>query len=294
MTWMEMFNDLQADPEIGRRYQFWFYLYPTGEPLPFATANLREELERVRQICDPHLQNRKLDEMVLVGHSMGGLMSQVLTIDSGEKLWNSVSRVPVDQFQADPAEKNEIKRVFFFKSNPSVSRIVTIASPYGGSRYSNPFTRWLSGTVVWLPSRTLQLTRLVTEHNQSNLWNRMITPRTSLDSLTKQSAILQLIRETKLPPDVRHHNIVGIKSGKSPADWSDGVVKFTSAHLKDADSEVRVKAGHSEIQRHPDTIAEVRRILIEHLQTTRRHRFPVIPVQHQTHIDHHPHTQLSP
>lgn len=294
MTWMEMFNDLQADPEIGRRYQFWFYLYPTGEPLPFATANLREELERVRQVCDPHQQNRKLDEMVLVGHSMGGLMSQVLTIDSGEQLWNSVSRVPVDEFQAEPAEKNEIKRVFFFNSNPSVSRIVTIASPYGGSRYSNPFTRWLSSTLVWLPSRTLQLTRLVTEHNQNNWWNRMITPRTSLDSLTQKSAILQLIRETKLPPDVRHHNIVGIKSGKSPADWSDGVVKFTSAHLEDADSEVRVKAGHSEIQRHPDTIAEVRRILIEHLQTRRRHRFPVIPVQHQTHSGHSPYTQLSP
>ena len=32
MTWMEMFNDLLAYPEIRSNYQFWFYLYPTGEP----------------------------------------------------------------------------------------------------------------------------------------------------------------------------------------------------------------------------------------------------------------------
>ena len=32
MTWMEMFNDLLAYPEIRSNYQFWFYLYPTGQP----------------------------------------------------------------------------------------------------------------------------------------------------------------------------------------------------------------------------------------------------------------------
>ena len=32
ITWMEMFNDLRGDPELERNYQFWFYLYPTGQP----------------------------------------------------------------------------------------------------------------------------------------------------------------------------------------------------------------------------------------------------------------------
>ena len=40
MTWMEMFNDLRSQREIRDRYQFWFYLYPTGQPfwLSGATA----------------------------------------------------------------------------------------------------------------------------------------------------------------------------------------------------------------------------------------------------------------
>ena len=30
MTWMDMFNDLRSFPELRERYQFWFYLYPSG------------------------------------------------------------------------------------------------------------------------------------------------------------------------------------------------------------------------------------------------------------------------
>jgi pimeloyl-ACP methyl ester carboxylesterase len=279
MTWMEMFNDLQADPEILRRYQFWFYLYPTGEPLAFSAAHLREELDQVRKDCDPSLSNRNLDSMVVVGHSMGGLISHMLTIDSSDRLWNSVSRIPVEQIRAREEEKSEIRRVFFFQSNASVQRIVTIASPYGGSRYSNPFTRWLSGTLIFLPSRTLQLTRLVSEQNQSGWWERFWTPRTSLDSLTKKSAVLTLIRDTRVPNDVKHHNIVGVSKGKSREDWTDGVVSFRSAHRSEAASEVTIRASHSEVHRHPDSIAEVRRILIEHLDETRQQRYPVVPVR---------------
>ena len=44
--WAEMFNLLQADPEIRERMQFWFFQYPTGLPIPFSAAMLRDELRR--------------------------------------------------------------------------------------------------------------------------------------------------------------------------------------------------------------------------------------------------------
>ncbi|MEZ6034177.1 MAG: alpha/beta hydrolase [Planctomycetaceae bacterium] len=279
MTWMEMFNDLQADPEIRRKYQFWFYLYPTGEPLAFSAAKLRDELQRVRHDCDPYHRNEHLDEMVVVGHSMGGLISQMLTINSGDKLWNSVSRKPVDELRASTEVKSEIRRVFFFESNPAVDRIVTIASPYNGSSLSNRFTQWVSGSLVWLPAKTYQLSQVVFEQDDKSWWERFSAPRTSLDSLTKKSGVLTLIRETHVPPDVKHHNIVGIKRGKSEKDWTDGVVAWRSAHCEDADSEKIVRASHSEVHRHPEAVAEVRRILIEHLRETQRRRYPVVPIR---------------
>src|SRR5262249_17473114 len=32
LTWMPLFNDLRADPVLREHFQFWFYLYPTGNP----------------------------------------------------------------------------------------------------------------------------------------------------------------------------------------------------------------------------------------------------------------------
>ncbi|RLT07050.1 MAG: alpha/beta fold hydrolase [Planctomycetota bacterium] len=279
MTWMEMFNDLQADPEIRRKYQFWFYLYPTGEPLAFSAAKLREELEKVRHDCDPYHRHDRLNEMVVVGHSMGGLISQMLTINSGNKLWSSVSNRPVDSLKANAEVKSDIRRVFFFESNPSVDRIVTIASPYNGSSLSNRFTQWLSGSLVWLPAKTYQLSRVIFEQDDKSWWDSFATQRTSMDSLTKQSGVLRLIRETRVPDDVKHHNIVGIKRGSSQANWTDGVVAYRSAHCADASSEKIVRASHSEVHRHPEAVAEVRRILLEHLLETQHRRFPVIPVK---------------
>lgn len=281
MTWMEMFNELQADPEIRRRYQFWFYLYPTGEPLAFTAAGLRDELQRVRMDCDPQHENDRLDEMVVVGHSMGGLISHMLTLNSGDRLWRAVSGKPVDQLTVSARQRDEIQRVFFFQANPSIDRVITIASPYRGSSLSNRFTRWLGRSVVWLPSRTYELTRVIFEQNGLSWWERIRAPRTSLDSLTKESGVLRLVSESPIPADVRHHNIVGVKRGSDIGSWTDGVVAFRSAHCEDVHSEKVIKAGHSEILRHPETVAEVRRVLLEHLEESRRRRFPVIPASRE-------------
>ncbi|HAD62235.1 MAG TPA: hypothetical protein DCG12_23605 [Planctomycetaceae bacterium] len=271
ITWMEMFNDLQADPELREKYQFWFYLYPTGEPLTTAAANLRERLREVRRRCDPYGRNRTLDQMVVVGHSMGGLMSYLLTVNSEDKLWNALSEIPVDKIEGGPEIQDEVRRVFFFESDRSVDRIITIASPFSGSGFANKFTQWLSGSIISLPDVTSQLSEQIFHQNNQSLWDRMFAPRTSLDSLSSNSAILSLVRHTSTPPDVIHHNVVGVCTGRKKGDWSDGVVKYTSASRSDVESEIVVEACHSAVHRHEETIREVARILREHLRQTGRH-----------------------
>lgn len=284
LTWMEMFNDLQSDPVLRDKYQFWFYMYPTGEPLTFAAAALRDRLKEVREKCDPHGQNGKLDQMVVVGHSMGGLMAYLLTVDSKDKLWNSLSKLPVAQIQADAEAHAQIRRVFFFESDRSIDRIVTIASPFNGSGYSNFFTQWLGGSLVSLPNTTSRLSQLIFRQNHQSIWDRMFAPRTSLDSLNRNSAVLKLVGETSVPGEVKHHNVVGVSKGRSIRDWTDGVVRLTSARRQDADSEIQVKASHSEVQRHPQTISEVRRVLLEHLEDVDRKRYQVVPLSHSSEV----------
>ncbi|MFM7055359.1 MAG: esterase/lipase family protein [Planctomycetota bacterium] len=280
LTWMEMFNDLQADPEIRRRYQFWFYLYPTGESVAFAAARLRDELQAVRQVCDPQHENARFDQMVVVGHSMGGVLAHMLTINSGDVLWNSVSRRPVEQLRTSAEKQAEIRRVFFFRRNESVGRIVTIASPWEGSSLANQFTRRLLGSVIWLPSRTMELSRIAFDQTDHGDTDRPPVPRTSLDSLSSRSPLLRLVRETSVPPEVRHHNIIAISRGRDPETWTDGVVSWNSAHRSDVSSETLIRAGHSQVVRHPDTAREIRRILLQHLIEQPRGGVRVIPVRH--------------
>lgn len=282
ITWMEMFNDLQADPELREKYQFWFYLYPTGEPLTTSAANLRERLKEVRRRCDPFGQNKRLDQMVVVGHSMGGLMSFLLTVNSEDKLWNSLSKIPVNEIKGGEEIQNEIRRVFFFESDRSVDRIITIASPFSGSGFANRFTQWLSGSIISLPDVTSKLSEQIFFQNNQSLWDRMFAPRTSLDSLSRNSAVLSLVGQSSTPPEVTHHNIVGVCTGRKQKDWSDGVVKYQSARRTDVESEIVVEACHSSVHRHQETIQEVTRILKEHLRLM-NHR-PMVRNQNDTHV----------
>ena len=93
-TWMDMFNDLRSFPEIRERYQFWFYLYPSGQPFWISATQLRNDLVTMRDAFDRPRRDKSLDNMVLVGHSMGGLVSRMQTIDSGDEFWRIVSEQP--------------------------------------------------------------------------------------------------------------------------------------------------------------------------------------------------------
>ena len=110
MTWMEMFNDLRSFPEIRDQYQFWFYLYPTGQPFWVSARQLREDLAQARAVVDPRHQAPALDQMVLVGHSMGGLVSTLQTLESGNDFWAVLSDRPFEELQAEDETRQQAGR----------------------------------------------------------------------------------------------------------------------------------------------------------------------------------------
>src|SRR5207247_9954751 len=69
LTWTPLFNELRADPELRKHFQFWFYLYPTVNPYVATAADLRHTLAHLRADLDPQRQDAALDQMVFVGHS---------------------------------------------------------------------------------------------------------------------------------------------------------------------------------------------------------------------------------
>lgn len=63
---------------------------------------------------------------------------------------------------------------------------------------------------------------------------------------------------------VAAHSIIGVQGDGPAEEGDDGFVQYRSAHLDDAVSEKIVRSDHS-MQGHPETIEEVRRVLLEHL-----------------------------
>ncbi len=51
--WAEMTNELLGDPEIASRYQLWFFVYNSGNPIALSAMRLRESLQAVRKDVDP-------------------------------------------------------------------------------------------------------------------------------------------------------------------------------------------------------------------------------------------------
>ena len=110
ITWMEMFNDLRGDTEIRDNYQFWFYLYPTGQPFWTTAAQLRQDLAHARKVLDPNRQAVALDKMVLVGHSMGGLVAKLQTVESGNDYWNLISEEPFSELQTSGDLRRQLEQ----------------------------------------------------------------------------------------------------------------------------------------------------------------------------------------
>ena len=277
VTWMKMFNDLRANQWIRDHYQFWFYMYPTGQPFWFSADQMRGDLAKLRRDVDPHNQSKAMDEMVLVGHSMGGLISRMQVIDSGDDFWQIISDEPIANVKGDPLTIEQIRDLYYFQADQSIKKIVTIGAPHRGSTHANNATRWLSHQLFRLPKKwTANFDNFVKE-NEGVLRNtKQLMVPTSIDSLSPQSPYIQKLLQAQVKPEVDLHNVYGnapayklvesIRTG--PA--GDGVVSVESAQLPGALSSKEIPAEHMEIHQHPECILEVKRILVENLINMKR------------------------
>ena len=244
-------------------------MYPTGQPFWLSAGQMRQELRQVRHDVDPNSESDAFNQMVLVGHSMGGLVSKMQTIDSNDEFWSIISKRDIGSLNASDEIKSHLRDVFYFEKNPGISRLITIATPHRGSRYANNATRWLSHKILAVPQILETTYAELVQNNKSMMKNtkHLMIP-TSIDSLAPDSPfIAQLLdSETK----VKQHNIIGnisktSWSGTEKATGGDGIVSTMNASLENIESQILVNEEHQNVHQHPQTILEVRRILIENL-----------------------------
>ena len=270
LTWMDMFNDLRSYPEVREKYQFWFYLYPSGQPFWLSATQLRQDLADIRKTVDPNQEQRSLDQMVLVGHSMGGLVSRMQTIESGDDFWNIVSDQPPENVRGPEEDRVKLVSALFFHPNPSVKRVIEIGTPHKGSNFVNGSTRWLARKFIQLPQMTVSMGQTLANENPGLFRDtQLLTASNAIDSLAPDSPIFPVMARAKTSAETKFHNIIGVSSKRSPFRSrleGDGIVDVESARTPDAISEIQIDSEHTTIHTTDRAIREVRRILLEHLQ----------------------------
>lgn len=260
-TWRQLTNEIWGDPELERRYQIWHYMYPTGSPILFNAADLREALAQVRRDLDPEGDDPAMQDMVLIGHSMGGLLSKLMIQESGERLWDGLFTRSFGSLALTPEERRQAERIYFFKPVPSVRRVVFIATPHRGSELAGGWlARWVSSAVS-LPRRFVALRQRLNAIAAPKIFSTLLP--TSIDVLSPAHPVIQALAAIPPRPGVPYNSIVGDRLGAGRLDGSDGVVPDWSSHLDGAESELVIASGHN-AHEHPAALNEVRRILRLH------------------------------
>ena len=264
-SWQRMIGKLEVDRSLEYRYQFWTFGYSTGDPIPHTASLLRRDLDEVRRKFDPGKSDPAFDRMVLVGHSMGGLLVKMMVVETGDRLWRVVSDRPFDELSSEPGDRDLFRRVLFFKARPEVRRVVFIATPHRGSQLDRGSLQRLGTRLVRLPDPLRAAHGRLISRNAPTFFKEHFRKGlpTSIDELEWGSPILTGLHDLKVAPTVQVHSIIAVRPETAKRGRTDGLVTYDSAHLADAASERIVPAGHL-CQDHPDVIREVQRILAGH------------------------------
>lgn len=267
-TFAQMVNRLYVDPDIRNNFQFWYFNYPTGPAWVYNAAAYRAALAAVRKKVDPKHRNRNWDNMVVVGHSMGGLITHYSQcVEPWNLLVNGgvVDAESLDELAKDP-DLQEYREQYFFEP-VKAGMVVYFATPHRGAPMADFGIVRLLTKLIELPfaivketinAVTLQPDLFLLNPDQMKHWF------TSVDQLSPDGYSIRGLQGLKMR-DVPTFSVIGNR-GKNGliARSSDGVVPYWSSHINWGE-EFIVPESHS-VQKHKDTAEYMKIILHEFLQ----------------------------
>jgi len=259
VSWMPMINALYEDPDIRKRYQFWVFSYPTGYAYPYSAALFRRELDGVARAFPGH------KKIVLIGHSMGGLVSRLMITDVGDKLWRSYFGEPPAKTELPDPTRKFLEESLIFNHRKDVSRVIFICAPHRGAPMGSNWIGKIGIRLIRMPflvaSIPIQAVEGAMVADPTSQQLQRIP--TSIDTLSPNNRFVKEINKFPPTPGIPFHTIEGDRGRGDAPNSSDGVVPYWSSHLKGATSELIVPSNHG-APRNPQAIAEVRRILHLH------------------------------
>jgi pimeloyl-ACP methyl ester carboxylesterase len=262
-SWAPMIDSLRHDPAIRKHYQFWYFSYPSGYPYPYAAALFRRDLDGIKRAFPNH------KGIVLIGHSMGGLISRLMITDAGDKIWRNFFATPPAKTPLANETREFLKEALVFNHRPDVQRVIFISTPHRGSKLAAGWIGRIGAALVRTPQRFISIYAstkpLLVADPAARPLNRMPN---SVDTLEPNDRFVKAVNKRPITPGIPYHSIIGDRGRGDTPNSSDGVVPYWSSHLQGAQSELIVNSDHG-AQYNPEAIREVERILKVNLAVSR-------------------------
>ncbi len=272
MIWRDLVPQLMAVPELAEHYQFLVFAYPSAYPITESAALLRRQLSDLRAQFDPEGDDPLSRNMVVAGHSMGGILAHTLVAEVGDRLWSQFQvATPLDQLPL-PAERiAHLRELLFFDPDPAVRRAIFFSAPHRGARMAEKDFASLLSRAAKLPAEVMATTQLLWDPEwlaHPELRALRHQPYTSAQSLRPGAPMIAALDASPMRPGVVYHSIIGDRGRGDSPNSSDGIVDYWSSHLEGAASERIVPSNHRSYK-DPAAVEEMKRILYEHIALPR-------------------------
>lgn len=266
LIWRNLINELQIDPVIRKNYQFWVVYYPSGVSTVASATFLRKQLAGVRETFDPEGQDIASRDIVTVGHSMGGVITRMNSVEIGDRLWKKFSDKPFDDAPLDPDVRDLLKERLFWNPSPSIHTGIYFSAPHRGATLADSSLATWGMRLIRLPTDTLAMqTRILKVLGSFATLDFDISEVTnSIGSLSPKNPVYSAVSGAPFKSDFKYYTIAGDRGRGDTPDSSDGIVGYWSSHLDGAQDELIVPTGHASFE-DPKSILFTWRILREHL-----------------------------
>ena len=256
--WYPVLAAIEAQPELRNKYQLWVYAYPTGNPIGYSAMTLRETLAKVYQTYP------RTKDMVIVNHSMGGLLTDGQIIDSDEAMIRRIFKDKAPEILALPND-SLLKRCALFEANPRIKRVIYVAAPHKGAPLAERPLANFAASLVRFPSMIASnVSRAAVASVFAASGKKANFIPNGINTLDPDNPFI--VAMAAAPRKSPFHSIIGVAGFlKSPLEkTSDTVVPYWSSHLDGALSEKIVPYPHTDMFGKPEATDEIKRILRLH------------------------------
>ena len=267
-AWVELANEILGDEALRQHYQIWQVYYPTNMPIALNHAMIRRALGDTLAHFDPSGQAPASSDLVLVGHSMGGVIARLMVSSTDQ----SLVQLAADRSRLTPQQIKRIDPMLRFEPFPHVGRAIFIAAPHRGTSVAGGrLGRWMAGFIRFPVTVLEELAHTLAPNAAASSHESLGHIPNSVDNLDENDPFVRTAADFPISTQVRYHSIVAQANAEvALADSDDGLVPYRSAHLPGAQSEKIIISGHS-VQQSAAAVLEIQRILREDIALREAH-----------------------